>query len=231
MGVRSQIEALKEVVTYPRVLIVILDACRWDVWWSVTKRGVPVRSPASQTNDWLKAVRSIEEFKSFGCVAANPLVVQAGVFGQVVSCLNDWEYVNDIPTVPPEKVMWKALIWQRMRGWKKFVVWFIQPHGPYPLDCMPVFRVARFLDRTRGGRRLLCTQDELRLVEVDRWKDAYRRNLEWALVSVRQLIRAYRGWKVVVTSDHGECFGEDGIFGHPGGVDVDCVRIVPWWEA
>jgi bisphosphoglycerate-independent phosphoglycerate mutase (AlkP superfamily) len=58
------------------------------------------------------------------------------------------------------------------------------------------------------------------------WK-AYQENLELALPQVVRLLGELRG-KSVVTSDHGNAFGEFGVFGHPGGVYTNSLVKVPW---
>jgi len=38
--------------------------------------------------------------------------------------------------------------------------------------------------------------------------------VEYVDKTIRPLLGLIRDWKVVITSDHGECFGEDGLYGH-----------------
>ncbi|MFB6225474.1 MAG: hypothetical protein ABEI13_03390, partial [Candidatus Paceibacteria bacterium] len=73
---------------------------------------------------------------------------------------------------------------------------------------------------------------ELKKEEV---REAYRENLEVALPAVKQLIRNLSG-KTVVTSDHGNVFGElvfpipIRIYGHPAGFRLEGLTKVPWVE-
>lgn len=55
----------------------------------------------------------------------------------------------------------------------------------------------------------------------------YEDNLKQVLDSVRQLIANISG-KIIVTSDHGEAFGEQGIWGHEPKLQVPVLREVPW---
>lgn len=50
----------------------------------------------------------------------------------------------------------------------------------------------------------------------------------WGEVS--ELLKNLSDKKVVITSDHGEAFGEWGIYGHPGGVYIKALTEVPWFE-
>lgn len=37
--------------------------------------------------------------------------------------------------------------------------------------------------------------------------------------------------KTIITSDHGNAFGEYGLFGHPAGYHIQALVKVPWLEA
>ncbi len=58
------------------------------------------------------------------------------------------------------------------------------------------------------------------------WED-YRSNLEYALDSVRTLLKSVDG-DVVITADHGNLLGEFGLYGHPDYVPVPALKRVPW---
>lgn len=57
----------------------------------------------------------------------------------------------------------------------------------------------------------------------------YEDNLRQVLDSVRQLVANISG-KIIVTSDHGEAFGEQGRWGHQPKVRVPVLIEVPWLE-
>jgi membrane-anchored protein YejM (alkaline phosphatase superfamily) len=60
--------------------------------------------------------------------------------------------------------------------------------------------------------------------------DAYRENLEYVLDDIQLLLNNVDRDEVVITSDHGNAFGERYLFGHPPHMPVDCLREVPWVE-
>ena len=60
------------------------------------------------------------------------------------------------------------------------------------------------------------------------WK-AYKSNLELVLKYVCELLE-YLDGKTIITSDHGNCFGELGIFGHPARVYIPPLTEVPYLE-
>jgi hypothetical protein len=61
-------------------------------------------------------------------------------------------------------------------------------------------------------------------------KHFYRDNLNWVLESVRKIIEEYEDEEIVVTSDHGEAFGENGEFFHLYNTMNPVVRWVPFWR-
>ena len=71
-----------------------------------------------------------------------------------------------------------------------------------------------------------------RVYGVEGLRAAYRENLrivlKYVAVLVHELSRLKPGAKIIITSDHGELLGEDGLFGH--NVDHPVTRIVPWFQ-
>lgn len=56
---------------------------------------------------------------------------------------------------------------------------------------------------------------------------AYEKNLEQVLEHVEELSNILEG-KTVVTADHGDLLGENGLYGHPGNSNLKVLRKVPW---
>ncbi len=74
-----------------------------------------------------------------------------------------------------------------------------------------------------------CMDEYLwRSFRVEQLKSMYEDNLEWVLGEVKALLRRLDG-VVIVTSDHGEAFGERGEFFHHEGMTNPFVRCVPFW--
>ncbi len=57
----------------------------------------------------------------------------------------------------------------------------------------------------------------------------YEENLKAALATVRAICGLLDG-RIIITSDHGNLFGEYGLYGHPGGLHVPELVKVPWIE-
>lgn len=60
--------------------------------------------------------------------------------------------------------------------------------------------------------------------------EAYLENLRFVLSNIEILLSNFDGEKVVITADHGELFGEWGLYSHPAGVPHPALRRVPWVE-
>jgi arylsulfatase A-like enzyme len=60
--------------------------------------------------------------------------------------------------------------------------------------------------------------------------DAYISNLEYVLEDISILLDNLDSQSVVITSDHGNSFGEWNVYGHPPGCPIEVVRSVPWIE-
>ena len=58
----------------------------------------------------------------------------------------------------------------------------------------------------------------------------YRDNLKWVLESVREIVKEFNDAKIIITSDHGEAFGENGEFFHLYRTKNPVVRLVPFWQ-
>jgi len=207
-------------------VLIILDAMRWDVWSRVVGEGRPVYSPAGATRGWCEAMKDVVPWDEVVCINANPEVSRTlgdRLMVDVQLWKYGWKVVNGIPTVPPKVVANVAAATKT--DWK-MVVWFIQPHGPYPLSELPVFKA------TPEGKAdyVLDPQkeiDEGRLTVEQIW-DAYRTNTVWVWMEVERLLRRLKGKRVVVTADHGEMLGEKQLWGHWDEGMYDELRMVPW---
>lgn len=101
--------------------------------------------------------------------------------------------------------------------------------------------LGRELEKLLGSPRVWSFRDRLKAkpnhIEEYLWRtytpeqlrSLYEDNLRRVLHEVQKLLDHLRG-KIVVTSDHGEAFGEYGEFFHPIGTTNPVVRQVPCWK-
>jgi hypothetical protein len=106
----------------------------------------------------------------------------------------------------------------------RIITHYTQPHLPYIGAAYREGREATELENR--GYELLEEGRGSR----DEVYEAYKETLRWVLDNVEELLENIDAEKVVITSDHGEAFGEWKAYGHPEGFPHPVVRKVPWVE-
>lgn len=209
-------------------LLIVLDACRWDLWNSFVGeydfvRESGVYSNARTTTVWMEKNFSAMDTAELGYICANPKSekhLNAEDFGALKEV---WQtgWNEDLGTVPPRPVTDATINIMRAKQFEGIIAHYMQPHYP-------------FIEDTHigdGGNEVYSIWGEmedgnLSFSKGEVW-DAYRRNLNTVLEDVALLLRNVDADDVVITSDHGNLFGEFEKYGH-GAVDVPTVRKVPW---
>ena len=217
-------------------LLVVLDACRADLWAEVvdSDSALPVGttrvSPGGTSTEWLEATfggAPPERRSSTGYVTANPYSadhVDGAALGHLREVWRDaWD--DDLGTVRPRAVTDAAIRAGRERDLDRLVVHYMQPHFPSIVD-----------DRDDGveldafGDDPLSVWEDLRFGRRSRaevWR-AYRANLEAVLPEVELLLSNVDADRAVITADHGNAVGERGLYGHAAGLALRPLREVPW---
>jgi hypothetical protein len=226
-------------------LLLILDTCRPDVLAEVAadydylSTDVPELTSVGSTSwEWMERTFTDEyadELAETAYVCANGFSKEFGRafdfrpegFGLLDEV---WRYGwdDDRGICPPETVADRAIDVHRNTDFDRTIVHFMQPHAPYrSLDA-----VGRSSAEEREGHRR-SVWDLLQMGDLSReaaW-EAYRDNLRWVLDDgVDRILENVDAENVVITSDHGEAFGEWGFYGHFRHVAVDALRQVPWVE-
>jgi len=230
--------------------LIVLDACRYDLFKSVLDdyplpgRLSKRQSLQSGTPGFLAENFAGSKFHDMVYVTANPYVstdLEASQFHAVDPVWDDgWD--DDLQTVTPETMRERALAARDEYPNKRLVIHFVQPHIPFigdvRLDGMDTWRIrerAKGETETDPEQRVKNPFDQLRSGQRSKeevWA-AYRSNLERAMPAVETLLSELGG-KSVVTSDHGNAFGEFAwpfpmrIYGHPIGVLIPPLIQVPW---
>ena len=131
-------------------------------------------------------------------------------------------------TVPPRTVTGRAVSLYRELYPDNMIVHYMQPHTPF----IPFPEVnSRNLSKTpweskEGGKTAGELFDE-GYSRSEIW-DFYIENLRVVLDDVEVLLSSIDADTVVISADHGEALGENGVWGHPRGARLDCLRTVPW---
>jgi hypothetical protein len=233
---RSHNAAGRDVVAADWDNLVILDACRFDDF--AREQELPGRlersvSRGSHTVEFLEGNFGGRQLLDTVYVTASPQLYRwrdrvDATFRDVVDVWREDGWDEEHRTVLPETMAEHALEAAEQYPNKRLVAHFVQPHYPF---------VGADLDTA-----------QLRSDEPDIWnrlrrgdadvpprvvREAYRENLRRALPAVERLLSALTG-KTVVTSDHGNMFGERAApvpireWGHPPGVYTEELVAVPW---
>lgn len=232
--------------------LVVLDACRVDALRTVTPEYEfltdinSTTSVGSTSREWIAQTfrgRYTDQIQQTAYVTANAFgkrVIQernlpakrAPVDWDVVQpsefLLLDhaWEHQpNDgYHHMLSEHLTDRAITVGRELNPPKLIIHYLQPHVPY---------IAAALEEDRELNHIESNPfDALREGEADSeaiW-EAYLDDLRLCIDSIRLLLQNLDAPKVVITADHGEAFGEWGIYGHPAGCPHPAVKRVPWVE-
>jgi len=213
-------------------VLVILDACRWDLMQEVVSNydfidETMTYSVASSSEEWMEKTFRKVDTSNVGYVTANPFSRQKLDPNDFFLLDEVWEYAVDdeVRTVPADAVTDRTIRAHRELNPDCLVAHYMQPHYPFvpnPMDeGLPL--------EDFGGSDHEDVWDKLRRGKVSReevWEN-YRANLEYVLDSVETLLRSVDG-SVVITADHGNLLGEFGLYGHPDYVPVPALKRVPW---
>lgn len=124
---------------------------------------------------------------------------------------------------PPRYVTDRGIAVRRDREEDRLVLHYSQPHTPYVTNAIEEDRElfeyeARPLQYLRGGG------------DYDLIWELYLNELRKVLDEVELLLENMDAETIAITADHGEGFGEYGIYGHQIGSLHPYIRKVPWVE-
>lgn len=232
-----------KVMEYEWDVLIILDACRYDTFRELnTINGelFLVKTAETNTRGWVKAnFGKYEKEKDTIYISGNP-VISNHMIKKVIG-YNPFYYIEDvwkynwdseIRTIYPRDMtkIAKEIISKSNFSDKRFIIHYIQPHQPFIKDpelCKtPEKGDVKKLPYINNVYRLMRDGK----VSEKRVIRAYKNNLESVLKEVAELANFLTEKKLVITSDHGECHGEWGIYGHPSGVYINSLTEVPWLE-
>lgn len=218
--------------------LIILDACRYDVFESVnTIEGILTRkiSKGSSTREFLIENFTDKVYPDTIYVSANPQTQNHGIDQKFFNWKRLWEnhWDNRLNTVRPSKVRDETLKIESKYPDKRIIAHFIQPHypfiGPKGQNVQHgTFHGNGIISETRD-QETIWEKLENSDVSKDTVWDCYVENLKVTLPHVRKLVNKLNG-KSVVTSDHGNVFGRLGLYGHPGRRYLRELVEVPWLE-
>lgn len=226
--------------------LIILDACRYDMFeeaYSGPGTLTSVKSLGSATPEFLTRNFDDQEYYDTVYVTANPQVNVHldDVFHDVI---NVWEtsWDEELNTVHPESITKVTKEAYDQHPNKRIISHFVQPHypfiGEYGRSQLNDQAGVELSKQMADGQAAKSNEDhawlQLRkgVLSESEIRKAYNENLEFSLPYVNELINYFKE-RTVVTSDHGNMYGESGpfgfpIYGHPNRVYHKDLVTVPW---
>lgn len=219
--------------------LLVLDACRYDLFADENTIEGDLqqrRSRASSTVGFLRTNVSGKDLTDTVYVTANGQVHnhadELDVNFHDVLPLYAEEWDDDLGTVPPDAVTDRAIEAGEEYPNKRLLVHYVQPHFPFiGADTTEDKHRIKENEYDRPfWRRVFDGNSSLTREEI--WA-AYKDTLRMALPHAERAVESLSG-RTVVTSDHGNMFGERGYpipireWGHPDGLYYPQLVEVPW---
>lgn len=214
--------------------LIILDACRYDVFKEVNWLEGNLSRKRSKGNTSLDFLKSNFKgsYPDINYLSSNPFVhpdIAKSVDGkEEFEAWEHFDYIDpiymeedsqEIGVTNPESVSDRAKTQAKLFPDKRNIFHYMQPHTPF------IGKNSSDISSIHGEYGELLRQGH----SSDEIREMYKSNLKRALQSVEDLITDLSG-KVVVTADHGEFLGDFGLWGHPHDIYLRPVVEVPWLE-
>lgn len=215
-------------------LLIILDACRVDTLAGIDNEyeflanSGSITSVGSSSPEWMTKTFTREQHDEIqrthhitGNIHSREYL-DKHPFATLDEVWTDgWD--DDRKTVRAREITDRVINLLRKERTNRVIAHYMQPHYPYiphpELDTRNPF----------DGKPEIWHQLREGDVEKERILEAYRSNIRYVLDDVELLLQNVDADKVVITADHGEAFGEWGIYEHPGEMPLSVLREVPWY--
>ncbi|RKS78449.1 hypothetical protein BDK61_4114 [Haloarcula quadrata] len=218
-------------------VLVVLDACRADLLRAVAPDTrlfdtvSTVRSVGSSSSEWLENTFPGHPETAQTVMVTGNTWTDRYLDADAFATLDEvWKYAwdEDLNTVPAAAVTDRAIALSRRLDPERLVVHYMQPHHPFVPDPLDgdggLARTGRHSNTANPWVALRRGE-----VSADRVWNAYEANLRYVLREVEALAENVDG-RIAVTADHGNLFGEWGLYGHPMHTPVPALLAVPWAE-
>lgn len=252
-SIERQRPLIHEFIENDEFVLVILDACRYDVFNKVYREYITgdlkrVWASGRWTGQYcqrtwtdeydLTYINSIPVFSDFYFELRDMGFRPSNHISDIVH-MWDYEWNPSLGTTPPKEITNEALRHANAEEPTRIVVHYAQPHVPYIGDkSLDVWDVDEPTTGGEIGLRDLLSQNSERPtqvvlnkirsgeVEIEELKESYRSNVRYVMQEVVRLVQRIN-CPVVITADHGEHLGEKGYYLHEE--DSIFVRQVPWF--
>lgn len=214
-------------------VLIVLDACRVDLLSEVVGEYdfldgqiSTITSVGSSTQEWIRNTFTeshVREVANTAYVTGNPFSDDLLDSSDLHRLEEVWRYAwdDETHTVPARPISDRVIDVMRTENVDRLIAHYMQPHATFiPHSDM----------QACGNQESVWMA--LREGEFEReavW-GAYRDNLRYVLDDVSLVLDNIDADTVVLSADHGNAIGEFGIYGHPSGYPLSCLREVPWVE-
>lgn len=218
---------------------IVLDACRYDLMTEVVSQYPVIREcdpfyiRSSHSGNFIRQnfnePRFAEHVSNTAYITGNPQTANHYTGEQEFEHLDEvWrdEWDDELGTVRPESITRRAIGYYRDEEPERMILHYMQPHYPYVPE--PFGPESGMKPNSEGTDNAFDLLQRGEISREEHWR-RYRENLEYVLDHlVETLLENLQADDVVITADHGNLFGEYGLYAHPVGVPLPQLRRVPW---
>lgn len=217
-------------------VLFVLDACRHDMFNLVHKESgmagtlIPVNSGAIETDLWYEKHWS-EYQEDIILITPHARIFKNGHCKNFYASVDTSDIKNQDDWRSPEMAVKVFREAQKENADKRFIVHLIPPHLPF---------LGEHGRKWLESIRLLIHPDYKRIAGLcnngrdltwSKVKEFYIENIKFAIGFIKNIPSEIAG-KIVITGDHGELLGENGLYGHGYKIDslLETLTTVPWFE-
>lgn len=136
-------------------------------------------------------------------------------------------YDEEFAFMPAREITDRAIYYGRKSNYDRMIVHYMQPHLPFILFSKEDNESIQIEDTQCGGMTVGGLYKEENWTRQQLW-DSHIENLQYVLNYINILLSNLDADKVVISADHGQAFGENGVWGHPPAQPIDAIQFVPW---
>ena len=218
-------------------LLILLDCARVDMMQAVADEydfiedvGEHV-SPGTTSSEWMYRTFTAEHRQAMADtlhVTSNTSSDQYLDPDQFLHLEEVWRdgWDSEIETIPASEVTDRTIHFAREYDADRIIAHYMQPHLPFVTRDMESRAVTPH-GETGSGPGLEPLHKEHGYSVEELW-EASVDNLRYVLDDVERLLSNVDADRVVISADHGQAFGEQGVWRHPGGTYIDPLTNVPW---
>jgi hypothetical protein len=215
--------------------LIIIDACRHDLFEEVEGKTEYRITKESHSRGFIRKNFSEGDFTDFVVVTANPFFNDEifnettgrelyDVFHEVFKTF-ETKWDEEEKTVKPESVVEDLKTAEKLFPNKRKLVWFMQPHYPF-LDKSKIWEDTGFSKKLEGKNSDVWNEAEKGNFQKENIWESYKDNLKYVMPFAVKSAEILSG-ETILTSDHGNLVGENGLYGHPGDFNLRILRKVP----